>query len=66
MEEVCSKPVLLLEGISKVYPGTVALENIHFEALPGEVHGLIGKNGAEVNARRYSLGPVSRPPEPSW
>ena len=46
MEEVCSKPVLLLEGISKVYPGTVALENIHFEALPGEVHGLIGKNGA--------------------
>ena len=46
MEKPPSNSVLMLDGITKVYPGTIALEDVHFEALPGEVHGLIGKNGA--------------------
>ncbi|MDR1620772.1 MAG: ATP-binding cassette domain-containing protein, partial [Synergistaceae bacterium] len=39
-------PVLRLEKITKVYPGTVALDEVCFQAAGGEVHGLIGKNGA--------------------
>jgi ABC-type sugar transport system ATPase subunit len=39
-------PALRLDKITKVYPGTVALDEVHFQAASGEVHGLIGKNGA--------------------
>ena len=39
-------PALRLEKITKVYPGTVALDEVCFQVAGGEVHGLIGKNGA--------------------
>jgi ribose transport system ATP-binding protein len=39
-------PVLELRGVSKRYGGAVALDTIDFDLLPGEVHGLIGENGA--------------------
>lgn len=39
-------PALQLMEITKIYPGTVALEQVNLEVRFGEVHGLIGKNGA--------------------
>jgi ABC-type sugar transport system ATPase subunit len=38
--------ILSLKGVSKVYPGTVALHNVDLDIHRGETHGIIGKNGA--------------------
>ena len=38
--------VLKLSNISKIYPGVIALRDINLDVEKGEVHGLIGKNGA--------------------
>lgn len=44
MEE--KTPVLSLRDIMKVYPGVVALNKVSIDFYPGEVHALIGENGA--------------------
>jgi ribose transport system ATP-binding protein len=38
--------VLELRNVSKRFGGAVALSEVAFDVLPGEVHGLIGENGA--------------------
>ena len=44
MENV--KPILSLKDIKKVFPGVVALNKVSIDFYPGEVHALIGENGA--------------------
>lgn len=39
-------PLLSLKGITKVFPGVRALENVHLDLWPGKVTALIGENGA--------------------
>jgi ribose transport system ATP-binding protein len=41
-----TQPILTLQGISKRYGGVIALDNVDFDLYPGEVHGLVGENGA--------------------
>jgi len=41
-----SEYVLELKGITKIFPGVKALDNVQFQLLPGEVHALMGENGA--------------------
>ena len=38
--------VLELKGITKIFPGVKALNNVQFQLKPGEVHALMGENGA--------------------
>ena len=40
------KPILSLKDIRKVFPGVVALNKVSIDFYPGEVHALIGENGA--------------------
>jgi ribose transport system ATP-binding protein len=39
-------PLLMMNGISKRFPGVVALEKVDFSVNQGEIHSLIGQNGA--------------------
>lgn len=39
-------PFLELKGISKQFPGVKALDDVDLAIYPGEVHGLVGENGA--------------------
>ena len=39
-------PTLRLEGVSKTFRATRALEDVTIEVMPGEIHGLLGTNGS--------------------
>ncbi len=38
--------ILELRNITKTFPGVVALDNVNLDVVPGEVHILVGENGA--------------------
>ncbi|WP_079908833.1 sugar ABC transporter ATP-binding protein [Paenibacillus sp. 32352] len=40
------EPVLLMKGVSKLFPGVKALTNVDFQLRTGEIHALMGQNGA--------------------
>jgi monosaccharide-transporting ATPase len=41
-----SRPILVMRGVGKRFPGVIALREVDFRLFPGEVHALMGENGA--------------------
>ena len=41
-----SEYVLELKGITKKFPGVTALDRVEFKLKPGQIHALMGENGA--------------------
>lgn len=60
-EEIVSKPLLELEGITKVFAGVKALDNVGLRVENGKVHGLIGANGAGKSTLIKILAGVEMP-----
>ncbi len=40
------EPILSFKKVSKIFPGTNALQDVSFDIYPGEVHCIAGENGA--------------------
>jgi ribose transport system ATP-binding protein len=43
---MAAKPLVVMDGIDKSFPGVHALDHCDFELRSGEVHALVGENGA--------------------
>src|SRR5438105_9610481 len=56
-----SASFLAMRGISKRFPGVVALDNVNLEVSGGEVVGLVGENGAGKSTLMKILGGVLQP-----
>lgn len=52
---------LRLKGVTKVYPGAIALDDVSLTVRGGEVVGLIGENGAGKSTLMKTLGGIIAP-----
>ena len=56
-----TEPFLRLAGITKAYPGVMALNQVSLQVSAGEVIGLVGENGAGKSTLMKILGGVVAP-----
>lgn len=52
-----------MRGITKRFPGVLADDNVDFEVAPGEIHALMGENGAGKSILMSMLAGVYQPDE---
>ena len=56
-----TKPMLVVDNLTKRYGGLVAVKNLSFSIAPGEILGLIGPNGSGKSTAMKCIIGVERP-----
>ena len=56
-----TSPILEMKGISKGFPGVIALDSVDLEIYPGEIVALAGENGAGKSTLMKILGGIYQP-----
>ena len=54
-------PRLSLRGITKRFPGVLANDNVSFNVIPGEIHALLGENGAGKSTFLNIIQQIEKP-----
>lgn len=65
MSAIDNPPLIEAEGLTKRYPGIVALDRVDFDLRAGEVHVLFGENGAGKSTLISMIAGASVPSEGS-
>jgi len=50
------EPFIRVEGVSKSFPGVRALDDVHLNIYPGEIHALTGENGSGKSTLSKIIG----------
>jgi len=58
-----SEPVLSIRGLTKMFGGLIAVDNVSFDVARGEVVGLLGDNGAGKSTLIKCVSGVHQPEE---
>ncbi|MBN9311373.1 sugar ABC transporter ATP-binding protein [Devosia sp.] len=61
MSEAGASPLLSARGISKSFAGVEVLRNVDLDLMPGEIHALLGENGAGKSTFAKIIAGVHRP-----
>ena len=56
-----AKILLEMKNITKTFPGVKALDNVNLQVEEGEIHALVGENGAGKRYRHHSSGACTDP-----
>jgi ribose transport system ATP-binding protein len=54
-------PVVRMRGVTKRFPGVLAVDGVDLDILPGTVHVVAGENGAGKSTLMKLLSQVERP-----
>ena len=55
------QPLMEVQHISKRFPGVVALDDVSLQFYPGEIHAVVGENGAGKTTSFYMIVGLIKP-----